>query len=60
MSLFQKSIEEKCLDELEPEPDISLATEFKNITNSIKDNCAIFKSKYCLNVEELQILEDAN
>jgi len=60
MSLFQKSIEEKCLDELEPEPDISLATEFKNITNSIKDNCAILKSKYCLNVEELQILEDAN
>ena len=60
MSLFQKSIEEKCLDELEPEPDISLATEFKNITNSIKVNCAILKSKYCLNVEELQILEGAN
>ena len=59
MSLFQKSIEEKCLDELDPEPDISLATELKNITNSTKIDCAILKSKYCLNVEELQIWEGA-
>ena len=34
MSLFQKSIEEKCLYELDFESDFILATELKNITNS--------------------------